>query len=275
MNCDAIQNALLGLLRPDQPPAAVQTHLAQCPVCRACQQRLLQLERQLPLLPVPPSNAKANLLRRLREEALAPPRQETIPFPGRPGESRGERVWKMRERAQQKLALAAALAAALMLFAVGWAVWQHQVHRRDTPEPASIETLVHRLRTREPALADDLARASTPKERVEILAQAAGRLLEQSRLLQFSADRDELATLADLYGEVLRGGLVSHARTLPPSQRAAVLKPILQQLQEAERDAKQRADSITGSANAASLQVIAAAAGEVRRRLNDLIEQAV
>jgi hypothetical protein len=274
MNCDAIQHALFSLLRPDQPPAIVQTHLAQCPVCRACHERLLQMERQLPLLPVPPSNAKAKLLRQLREETGAPG-AETIPLHGWPGESRGERLWRLRERAKQKLALAAALAAALVLFAVGWAVWQHQLQTLATSETVSVETLATQLRTREPSLADDLARAATPKDRVEVLARAADRLLERAYLLQFSADREELATLAELYGDVLGQGLVSHANTLPPGQRATVLSPIVQKLQEVEREAEQRAERATNSANAASLRAIVATAGKAHRRLHDLMEQAV
>jgi hypothetical protein len=282
MNCDAIQHALLGLLRPDQPPAVVQAHLAQCPVCRAGHERLLQIERQLPLLPVPSSTAKADLLRRLRADAVAPPRDEPIPFHGRQVESRGERIRKVRERAKQKLALAAALAAALVLFAVGWAVWQHQLHTIATPEPVSVQALVSRLNTREPRLAEVLAGAPTPRERVEILAVVADRLLERSRPLQLAADRDELAALAQLYGDVIRDGLVAHARTLPVSQRAAVLNPILRQLEIAQRDAEQMAvqaalvdNGPVASANAASLRAIAAAAQEAYRRLNDLIDQTV
>ena len=75
MNCTTIQRRLLAAEQPDRPAAEVKSHLAECPACRAWHRRLVQLERHIPLLPVPPSEGKAELLHHL----LRAGSRETLP----------------------------------------------------------------------------------------------------------------------------------------------------------------------------------------------------
>src|SRR4051794_32252883 len=122
MNCAAIQRSLLSCERPEQPPLEVCRHLVGCDACRDCQRRLVEVEQQLPLLPVPPSTG--------REAFVARVRAGEVPVAGRSGVLP---LWLQRsrpplkERGLKKLALAFALAAALSAFALGWWAWPHAV----------------------------------------------------------------------------------------------------------------------------------------------------
>ena len=55
MNCENIQHELLGSESPDRPTADVQAHLEACPACRDWQNRLVQIEHNIPRLHVPGS----------------------------------------------------------------------------------------------------------------------------------------------------------------------------------------------------------------------------
>jgi hypothetical protein len=65
MKCKEIKYFLLGSENPDQPPADVQAHLAVCTACQEWQNRLVQIEMNLPFLPVPQSAARSILLKRI------------------------------------------------------------------------------------------------------------------------------------------------------------------------------------------------------------------
>ena len=68
MNCDVSQRRLLALPEPADPPPALREHLEVCPHCQEMQRRLVQVERNVPLLPVPASTARADFLERFRSE---------------------------------------------------------------------------------------------------------------------------------------------------------------------------------------------------------------
>ncbi len=65
MKCREIKYFLLGSENPDQPPADVQAHLAVCTACQEWQNRLVQIEMNLPFLPVPQTAARSTLLKRI------------------------------------------------------------------------------------------------------------------------------------------------------------------------------------------------------------------
>ena len=75
MNCKEILRVLLAAEHPDRPSADVRKHLSRCPSCRTWHRRLVRLERHIPQIPVPATDARERLLARLREAPV-----ETIPL---------------------------------------------------------------------------------------------------------------------------------------------------------------------------------------------------
>jgi hypothetical protein len=258
MNCATIQRGLLGLARLDEPPVAVRRHLAECPVCRAYQEQLVELERRIPALPVPPSTAKAALLRQILAEPEKPVERPRL-IPARQG-------WQIRERARQKLALATALAATLVVFAVGLAVWKYTNEQEKDP-------LVRRIEGYAPRAATQLAQARTPRERVVALAQAAETLFEHGQKMRSAGANQDLETLSFLYKDVVDQLHKEDAPALAITERAVVLNPIRQQLAQTQKAAEQLASELP--ANSASLRRIAAAAAEGELQLQKLIGEAV
>ena len=109
MNCTVIQRRLLSAEQPEQPPGDIKSHLAQCPTCRAWQRRLVQLERLVRQVPVPPSTAKEQFLQRIVEPQCPTTVRPTIADPAL--------LWRStlapgpKERGKRKLSLAFAMAA--------------------------------------------------------------------------------------------------------------------------------------------------------------------
>jgi hypothetical protein len=210
MNCDTTRRQLLASLQPEKPSAEVRAHLALCPACRSLHRRLVQIERQLPLLPVPPSEARDALVQTILEEPAPVP--EPLPAPARPTvrlpwqASRGS-----REGGRQKLALAFALTAALVLIALTLLLWPQA-----SPSPSGQGLLADLKKQRD----ERLRAARTPRQRVETLAQLADEVMGKAR--RHSTDATELAQLARFYGELVREDLPQHALNLPTEERAAL-----------------------------------------------------
>jgi hypothetical protein len=70
MKCKVVQRRLLAITNPERIPAELRNHLAHCAACREWHNHLILLEQHIPLLPVPQSNGRAQLMRRLLQEAL-------------------------------------------------------------------------------------------------------------------------------------------------------------------------------------------------------------
>jgi hypothetical protein len=271
MKCKAIRTCLLGLEQPDQPLSELTAHLAECLPCRDWLQQLLVIERGAAHLPVPPAEGKTRLLARILAEPTvrvpapkpAPPPAAPLPAPRSPL-LHPEPVWLRHERRVKRLALVSALAAALVLVAVGLWAWRHTPNTpKGPPQPVAEDPLLKQLMKRNVRLAS----AATPRQRVEALAEIANDLQgETQSLSQVASDRD-LAALAQLYGKVVREGIVPRAQTLPAAERAAVLGPIVDQLERAWKDADALADQAPASA-VRPLREIAAAArhGDVQLR---------
>src|SRR5207253_107670 len=99
--------------RPEQPAPVVVTHLAGCSACRGWHRRLVQVEQDIPRLPVPPSRPPAAFLEQLLN-GPSPGKLISPPFLLRPDPD------AVRAGGRQKLALAFALAASLVVFVLGW-----------------------------------------------------------------------------------------------------------------------------------------------------------
>jgi hypothetical protein len=240
MNCKVIREQLLQADRPERPGADLAAHLGQCPPCRQWHQRLVQLERLVPRLPVPPSHGKAVLLARLAGERVAPPRRPT---------ARRSSRWQVFF--QSPAMPPAVLAASLLVFAGLWSMQSNPYHRPAggggmtapapaPPRPPAPDLLVADLLQHNVSL----ARAETPKEQLDALAAMAERLYGATKTLAGQAETADLEKLTKLYDEVVRNGIVKRAdvlRKLPPAERQEIISPIAERLAKAMDDAEDRA----------------------------------
>jgi hypothetical protein len=263
MNCPVIRRRLLASESPDRPDADLQRHLDDCPACRAWQRRLAAVERQLPLLPAPPTTAKARLLEQIWSAAPPP-----LPRPLLPPVS--PHAWRAspRDRARQKLALAFALAATLLVLALGFWAWPRPSAPTSSPAEAYYADLeAHRDRL--------LRAAATPRERVESLAALADRVCREANGLARTAEVERLDVLARFYDRLVREDLPAQARALSAQERPEVLEEVRRRLTWAESDVqRQLAEPRTPAAAAGPLQTIARAARDGHDRLGELLREA-
>lgn len=217
MNCDSAQRQLLGLEVPSEPPADVEAHLADCVGCRDWLHRLAQFEKQVPLLPVPPTLAKTALLERLASATPQPRRLFFFPVAHR-------RAWPV----------VVGLAAASLLLAVAWAIRPGSTSPQAAKAVHTPDPLVHTLVQRDLKL----AKARTAPERVTTLADLADDLHRESRALSRLAAPTELRSLAQLLQEVLRECTLTHVAALTADERRTVYEPRAGQLDQVGKDAE-------------------------------------
>ncbi|HZT78615.1 MAG TPA: hypothetical protein VFA26_00215 [Gemmataceae bacterium] len=268
MNCKAVQRHLLRAEEPARPPAAVAAHLTGCPACRAWHERLVRIERAVPRLPVPASSARVDLIRDvLYSPAFAPP-----VVPAANGHKHDVvHGWQRKERGLRKVAFAFALAAGLLLCAVGLVIWQVQ-QTRLTHTRARPVTLAEELARWEPRLAN----ARTPRERVELLAGVTDKLRGEAKRLARAGSADELKGVAQLYDRAVREELLRQAEAVPAEERAGLLAPVVRQLTDAESEATRLASAEdTPEAAREHLRVVASAARDGRDQLRGLLKQGV
>jgi hypothetical protein len=255
MNCDAAQRRLLASERPDHQPDDVRRHLDGCPACRLLGRRLVQAERQIALLPVPPSLGKDAFVRRYRRSAGPVVIPGPIPWPT-----------PVKERGLRKLSVAVAIAAVLAVFAIGLWSWPHSIAPPTQPAPAWLVQARHQR---------DYANAlGTPRERVEELSALATDLQDQARAMTRAGKVEDLAGLTTFYSDLVDGDLVAHARTLPAAERGVVLNGVATSLDRAESDFSRLAAAPGNSSTAESLHRLALAAGDGGRHIRDLLKGA-
>jgi hypothetical protein len=257
MNCQSAQIHLLNLERPDQPPPVVASHLNRCSACREWYQRLLQLEANLPLLPVPASDAKARLLAEFRTI----PRGLPVQPPGLAGD---ELPWARYERRLKRVSVALALTAALVLIALGLAFWRLAAPQASPPLEPTDANLLAALTQRKPQLPS----AKTPRQRIEVLADLADDLTSEARARAEAADTANLNEVVLLYQRLVEEGIVTQAQTL--TDQPDVLSAIADRLGRAGSETEDLAGRVPAH-SAEALRTIAAAAREGDRRLRVLM----
>ncbi len=253
MNCDAAQRRLLSADRPDRPAEDVRRHLDGCPACRLLGGRLIQMERQIMLLPVPPSSAKEALLRRFRRSVSPVVLHTSIPWPT-----------PVKERGLRKLSVAVAIAAVLAVFAIGLWSWPHHFEPPAPTYPASLVQAHYRF--------DHIKSLPTPRERVEGFSTLATDLQNQARTMTLAGNVEDLASLTALYNDLVGDDLLADARALSPAERGVVLKDVADNLERAESKFSRLAAERTNAAAADSLHLLALAAGDGGRHIRDLLK---
>jgi hypothetical protein len=211
LTCDSVQEQLLHSEEPARPSAVLQRHLGQCPACRAFRQQLLEMEDGLRRMPVPVSQQRDRLLARLQEGELPTPSlTDTRPSPWR---------LSLKERAQQKVALALALAATLALFTFGWGFWPHQV------PSAAVKRQEHGLLVKAEA---------TPREKVQKVMGFVRRLEGDVLTALARNQADDAEQLSAFFIELVEVDLLERARTLDVVDRAEVIPLLVEQMQRSE-----------------------------------------
>lgn len=264
MNCTVIQRRLLAAEQPDQPAADIQSHLAECPVCRAFQRRLVQMERQIPLLPVPPSTAKAELLGRI----LGPSTASTLrpPLGERPNPWRSTLAPGPKERGLRKMSVAFALAATLLIFALGWWAWPHNTTTHHPP--------ISREQRDAKRLEERLAKVflgETPRERVQRLVDLAEEIHGEAKDMVDNTER--LDQWARFYARIVSEHLLEQARQVPPAERPQLLEVVAKRLRDMESNASRLEHQLQTKAprSADSFKQIALVAHKGEQELRALI----
>jgi hypothetical protein len=204
MNCEIIQRRLLGVENPARPPAELQAHLDSCGACRDWQGRLLQVETNIPRLPVPASETRDVFLRSLTAPAAGPAvatvKQATPPPPTRvpPGQKPMPVVRLNLDAHREKTSFSwryvvgGAAAAVLLFVFANWAL-------RDpsTPTPLAKDTKKQRAPA-DPLVANLMQRnlklieTNSAPERVQTLALMSEDLHRESVALAKTDGADEL-----------------------------------------------------------------------------------
>lgn len=271
MNCRSAQNQLLILEEPGRPSAEVQEHLEDCDSCRQWQERLLHVERHVPWLPVPASQNRDAMIRQFLEGNSRPANgtgaDRPVPPPILSLENARAPLARLIPRYRLYAALAVAAALFLLVFDGLMLLKPDQAATRGKKGPgqdAFLASLLDRnLR---------LAKARTPRKRLEALVDLADDLQGHARRLIRGAEVEDLQELAQLFEQVVDEGIIRGAVVLPADQRPEVLPAAADRLARAGHDAGRLAqEAPDGSAGA--LRVIAAAAQHGGERLRALMRE--
>jgi hypothetical protein len=224
MSCTTVRHRLLACERPDKPAAAETRHLASCADCRAWLRRLVRLEQQISLVPVPPSAPPPALLAMLNSA----PADVLVKPP-----ALLHAVKPRQETARQKLSLALALAAALAFFAIGWWAWPH------VQPPGRMATVPYSPRNHDKEIAKHLHSAHTPGQRVAVLIEMADDYFKKAG--DKPDDASNVHRRALQFRNVVKHHLPPRAKEVSPGERAAVLKDAADRLERIKNMATQLA----------------------------------
>jgi hypothetical protein len=154
--------------------------------------------------------------------------------------------------------------------------WQERLRRL---EQAVRHVPVPQTKARVPFLFDFLtaeeceaSAGSTPCDRIDVLAELAESLHQETRDLAHAPDDPELQRIARLFERVVRQDLMTAARQIPLEQRRQAIDRIVEQMTQTWSDVDQLAQTLPSAASA-SLRLIAKAAQESDNELRALIRE--
>lgn len=234
MKCETLQNRLLTTADPRRLPDDVRAHVTGCPACRAFHAKLVRLEGLLTAIPVPDSaSTKAALLERVSEPG---PIITRIPTVRRSDSSATLRALVAKTgRWKYVTGLAAGV-----LLAVG--VWIAGGDRK--PTPVAQAAVPHQLLKSEVGRIVALQKADKPADKAVVLADLAGDLRGEARVLYLAAQDAEMKKLAGLYERTVSDGVVKQVDRLGelvPAERAALVRRLDDKLAADEAEAAELA----------------------------------
>jgi len=225
MNCQTVQNQILGLPDPRELPAALREHVGGCAACQAWARKAARLESLLAQLPVPsaPRQKKEAMIGDLMQAepvilpmATLATRPSFATVTGR----------FLRRNATYVGGLAAAVLVAIGIY---W-LWPSKGPEVVVAPPPQKHPLLEKMVARDTAL----ARANTPTKKLETLDGMADDLASETRGMARIASAAELKQMTGWYEKVVKDGMVKQAGKLPLSMPAAdkakLLEPIAARL---------------------------------------------
>jgi hypothetical protein len=230
MTCHETRTWLLTSRADAGLPAPLRRHLKQCPACRRRRRRLRQLDRRVVQAPIAPPQRSSRVQLQQKLDELrrgSAPARPSRPLP--PCTSR--------------------LVAAVVLLAAGLAVlsrvgWQEVRPPLSRPPVAQMvpaaDSLPDRLIERDLRLAN----AASPAERFQLLADLSDDLRSEAFRLAREGRTEELRLTAELYGQVVRFGLLAQAAKLPPAERLPLVASVQKRLRATEQEADQLAQGM-------------------------------
>jgi len=284
MNCASARNRILALPDPAALPESLAGHLNGCPGCQAWHRVASQLDAAVATLAVPesdgsrkrqllaqfagapaptaePKKAPSQITRRKQIIKKPMPTKATV-IPSGTRQSVGERL--------ARLWPASLVAAAILIGAVSWAVFggkqkENQALASAGPDPMLQDIVAAKVK---------LDTAPDAAGRVEVLATLADTIHAEARSLSKVTPGPEMTSLARMYEQVVREGLMPQARELTAEERRTKLRAVRQKLEEAEQDANRLiADGVPVGSDQA-IKDIAEAAKAGRTELAKLIQGA-
>jgi hypothetical protein len=251
MKCKHAQKTMLATSGPRKLSAEIQEHVAGCARCRQIKAKLTAIDRGIFLIPTPSSTeAKdAFLVEFLHEPVIMPSSGWMLKLPG--------------TRWQQALAGIAALVLVVLAFS--------GVLKRERNVPVASSSATDPLLAKVMDRNLTLATANTAKERVLTLSDLADDIDSQTRQLALVAHADDLQSLAKLYDDVLKTGIVKQAGAVRLEDRQKVLEPIADRLFKASQQEQQLAQEMPDKA--LPLKQMAQAADEANQKLRILIKK--
>ncbi|MCE9534138.1 MAG: hypothetical protein K8T89_23925 [Planctomycetes bacterium] len=248
MKCQPIRNRILAVDELGILPAELAMHLADCAACRTWHRKFMLVDRSLKRVPVPESNGmmKNALLEKIRTvpAPIAPPmtthegngRTSAKPLPMPIVAEPSKKKYSFR-RLTENFWPAGLVAATLVIGMVAWLSLRN--NRLPPPAATPNDPLLNSL----VKLNVELAKSLTAEEQVVVLARVAGELNHEMRqIARADATGENMQALEKMYKKVVIQGLVAQARRIDRSKREAVLFKIVDELDEAEKNARQMAD---------------------------------
>jgi hypothetical protein len=292
MNCSEFRSRLLKAEDPSQPEEETRRHLVECAACAAWRSRLLQIEANVARLPIPLSTGRAAAVHRIlhpdgpdlfsaaprKKPARTPPKPPRPRLEEMPFELEMDGAFEMpayrpapesvldgpRTRRRRAIIGAAVAAAGLLIVASTWVITRRPSEQATIAEHARppVDALVARLVDRDMKLAS----AQRPGEKVQVLADIASDIHNETANLVNDVQSKDLMRLAEFYQRVVHEGLVEQARVVPPGEREDVLGPISARLSQSWHDAETTARDFPACAGV--MKVIADAARDGDKQLH-------
>lgn len=217
MNCQAIQNQILGLPDPRELSPVLREHVMGCAVCQVWARQAARLETILEQLPVPeaPGDKKEAMLGDLMQaEPVILPMATPAQRPG---------LGLVAVRFLRRNATYASGLAAAILVAVGiYALWPKTNPVQGDVAKSEKDPLAAKIVTRNAAL----ARADSPVKRLEELNGMADDIAVHARGMARITTGAELKEMVGWYEKTVQDGMVPTARELSdykPAEREKVL----------------------------------------------------
>jgi hypothetical protein len=237
MNCEKAKSWLLTQHADEALPSSVGRHVLVCQSCQKLQNNLKVLDKHAETLPVAAGDPKAKqrFLARFGDTPQEAP-LTTDEHPVAPADPPPPRPARFPRWGR----IGAGLAAAVVLFAVGWAGGRFTapvpttsaVVEFDDPTPVALTTALLELNV-------ELVKATNPAERLAPLRRMADVLWENFADRIENGTGEDVLSLTALQEHLWRYGLLDGVRQLPKEQQKEAVAAVVQQLQRMRGEAEQ------------------------------------